>query len=159
MQWYALVVTFILVVRNGQSAKTKIIDKNDDIRSISSGSSFGECLGYCRRSINITNVPIRLIALKESNGDSIKYPTIQRQFRFPSSRWKKLTAILDTQKFLKLDDRIGCPDCADGGAEWIQVNWSKKSKRVTFEHGKLVNGIEELINYLRILRKQYLKDL
>ncbi|CAF4279798.1 unnamed protein product, partial [Rotaria sordida] len=48
-----------------------------------------------------------------------------------------------------LDDRIGCPGCADGGIEWIEVNWSKESKRVTFEYEALINGIEELIKYLR----------
>ncbi|CAF1064292.1 unnamed protein product [Rotaria sp. Silwood1] len=159
MSWYALVVILLLVVRNGQPAKTKFIHKNDDIRSISSGTSFGECLGYCRRSINMTNVPPQLIALKESNGDQIKYPTIQRQYPFDLIQWQKLIAVFDTDIFLKLDDRIGCPDCADGGAEWIQVNWSNKSKRVTFEYGKSVNVIEELIKYSRVLREQYLKNL
>ncbi|CAF4619589.1 unnamed protein product, partial [Rotaria socialis] len=36
-----------------------------------------------------------------------------------------------------LDDCIGWPDCAGGGAEWIEVNWSTKSKLVTFEYGTL----------------------
>ncbi|CAF1064272.1 unnamed protein product [Rotaria sp. Silwood1] len=159
MLWHALVVVFLLVVLGGHPAKTKLIHKNDDIRSISSGTSFGECLGYCHRSIYITNIPPQLITLKEPNGNQIKYPTIRRRFRFNSIQWRKLIALVDVRKFRRLNDRIGCPDCADGGAEWIQINWSNKSKRVTFEYGKLVNGIEKLINYLRVLRNQYLKNL
>ncbi|CAF1092183.1 unnamed protein product [Rotaria sordida] len=159
MLWYALVITLLLVVRNGQSAKTKTICKNDDIYAISSGTSFGECLEYCRHSINITNVTSELVALKESNGDQVKYPTIRRKFCFNSVEWQELIALLDLEKFKMLNEVQGCPDCADGGAEWIEVNWSKKSKRVTFEHEALVAGIEELIKYLRVLREKYFKYL
>ncbi|CAF4281322.1 unnamed protein product, partial [Rotaria sordida] len=138
MLWYALVIIFLLVVRNGQPTKTNTIDKNDDIRSISSGTSFGECIGYCSQSINITSVPLRLNALKESHGDQIKYPTLRREFCFNFVDWQQLIALLDLEKFKMLDEIQGCPDCADGGAEWIEVNWSKGSKRVTFEYGALI---------------------
>jgi hypothetical protein len=55
-----------------------------------------------------------------------------------------------------LYNRIGCPDCADGGAEWIQVDWIDESKRVTFENGRMVEGIEKLIEKLRQMREEYL---
>ena len=55
-----------------------------------------------------------------------------------------------------LDDRIGCPDCADGGAEWIEIDSMDGVKRVTFENGQTVNGIEPLVEKLRQLRNQYL---
>ncbi|CAF4760968.1 unnamed protein product, partial [Rotaria sp. Silwood2] len=115
--------------------------------------------GYCLRSLNVTNVPLQLIALKKPHWNQVNYPTIQREFPFTSIQWQKLIGLLDAEKFQMLDDRIGCPDCADGGAEWIQVNWSKKSKRVIFEYGALVNSIEEFSKNLRVLREQYLKNL
>ena len=66
---------------------------------------------------------------------------------------------IDFENFRLLDDRIGCPDCADGGAEWIQVNWSGQNKRVTFENGQLIKGFEGLVVKLRDLRNKYTNNL
>jgi hypothetical protein len=33
-----------------------------------------------------------------------------------------------------MDTVIGCPDCADGGAEWLELGFEKEVKRVTFEY-------------------------
>ncbi|CAF1195157.1 unnamed protein product [Rotaria sordida] len=159
MLWYALVVTLLLVIRNGQAEETKIIDGNDGIRSISSGLSYGKCGGYCSQSINITKVPSELVALKGPNGDRVQYPPIQRKFCFNSVEWQELIALLDLEKFKMLDEIQGCPGCADGGIEWIQVDWSKESKRVTFEYEALIADIEELIKYWRVLREKYFKYL
>ncbi len=57
--------------------------------------------------------------------------------------------------FQSLDDRIGCPDCADGGAEWVQIDWNNGNKRVTFENRQTVKGIEKLIEKLREMRQIY----
>ncbi|CAF1300655.1 unnamed protein product [Rotaria sordida] len=65
------------------------------------------------------------------------YPPVQRQFPFSSSQWEQLISLLDLETFTALADRIGCPGCADGGIEWIQVDWADATKRVTFESGQL----------------------
>jgi hypothetical protein len=58
--------------------------------------------------------------------------------------------LIDTQKFFDLNDVYGCPDCADGGSEWIEIiTDDDKSKKVTFEYGKTVPEIEKLIKLLR----------
>ena len=49
--------------------------------------------------------------------------------------WDSLTAAVDKRSFEKLDSIIGCPDCADGGAEWIQIEYGGKKKKVTFDYG------------------------
>jgi len=70
-----------------------------------------------------------------------------------------LISLVDSKGFRALDDSIGCQDCADGGAEWIQINWPDINKRVTFENGQLIKGFEGLINELRKLREQYVNNL
>lgn len=129
------------------------------ITSISSGTSFGMCLGYCRRSINITSNPSQLIGLKEPNYPQDAYPPVSKKYPYSSNEWEQLISLVDSNSFLSLDNVIGCPDCADGGAEWIEINWKDTNKRVTFEYGQLIKGFEGLISQLRQLRKQYAENL
>ena len=127
-----------------------------NVRSISSGTSFGMCRGYCQQSINLTSLPSQLTAAKQANFDQPAYPLVKRSFAFPASQWNQVIGLVDLKTFRALEDRIGCPDCADGGAEWIQIDGTDGTKRVTFENGRSVKGIEALIDKLRQLRNDYL---
>ena len=130
-----------------------------NVRSISSGTSFGKCRGYCQQSINLTSLPSQLTAAKQANFLQPAYPLVQRSFAFPAPQWDQLIGLVDLKTFRALDDRVGCPDCADGGAEWIQIDGTDGTKRVTFENGHAVKGIEALIDKLRQLRNDFLARL
>ncbi|CAF4246154.1 unnamed protein product [Rotaria sp. Silwood2] len=144
----------MLELSNGKSTCSK-----DKILSISDGLSFGFCHSYCRQSINITSTPKQLVALKEPNYAQDAYPPLTQSFTFPSNQWQELIKLIDDEDFQSLADSIGCPDCADGGAEWIEIQWSDESKRVTFENGALIKGFEGLIVQLRNLRIKYTENL
>ncbi|CAF3999893.1 unnamed protein product, partial [Rotaria sordida] len=49
--------------------------------------------------------------------------------------------------------------CADGGIEWIQVDWADATKRVTFESGQLFKGLEGFIVNLQQMREEYVAQL
>jgi hypothetical protein len=49
----------------------------------------------------------------------------------------------------------GCPDCADGGAEWVQVRASGDSIRATFEYGATLEPIAALQAEIRALRARF----
>ncbi|CAF1265360.1 unnamed protein product [Rotaria sordida] len=87
------------------------------------------------------------------------YPPVQRQFPFSLSQWEQLVSLLDLETFTALADRIGCPGCADGGIEWIQVDWPDATKRVTFESGQLFKGLEGFVVNLRQMREKYVAQL
>jgi len=70
-----------------------------------------------------------------------------------------LISPVDSKSFRALDDSIGCPDYANGRAEWIQLNWSDINRRVTFENRQVIKDFEGLINELRKLREQYVNNL
>jgi hypothetical protein len=150
--WQYLLVISLLTVAYGQF-DTK------DIQSISSGLSFGMCRGYCQQSINMTSNPIRLVASKEANFAQKPYPPVKQQYPFSSAQWNELVALVHLNTFTKLGDTIGCPGCADGGIEYIQVNWINGSKRVTFESGRAIKGFESLIEKLRQMREEYITQL
>jgi hypothetical protein len=130
-----------------------------NVRSISSGTSFGMCRGYCQQSINVTSLPSQLTATKQANFAQPTYPLVQRSFAFPAPQWDQLIGLVDLKTFQALGASIGCPDCADGGAEWIQIDGTDGNKRVTFENGRTVKGIEALIEKLRQVRNDYLTRL
>ncbi|CAF0970542.1 unnamed protein product [Adineta steineri] len=132
--------------------------ETSNIRSISSGLSFGMCRGYCQSSINATGNPSEVIASKQPNFVQESYPPVRQQFSFSSSEWEQLVSLVDLKVFKALDDTIGCPGCADGGIEWIQIDWTEGTKRVTFESRNAIKGLESLIETLRQMREQYLSQ-
>jgi hypothetical protein len=151
--YLCILFVVLLTIINGKG------NPNKKIISVSSGTSFGMCLGYCRRSINITSKPYELTALKEPNYAQDEYPIVKKTNPFSSNEWKDLIKLINLKAFKALNEQIGCPDCADGGAEWIQINWSNNNKRVTFENGKALEGFEGLVDQLRKLREQYINQL
>jgi len=51
--------------------------------------------------------------------------------------WDQLLREVDQSAFVALDDRYGCPDCADQGGEWIEVRFADGNmKRVTFDYNR-----------------------
>ncbi|MDO8435184.1 MAG: hypothetical protein Q7S89_00695, partial [bacterium] len=81
------------------------------------------------------------------------YPEVKKEIQISSDEWNSLVGALDVKKFNLLPERIGCPDCADGGAEWIEIFDGKATKKVTFEYGASISGIDPFITKLREIRK------
>ena len=63
--------------------------------------------------------------------------------------------VLSMNALLSYEDRIDCPDCADGGAEWIQIQTTDTLKKVLFEYGDSLVAIQPLLDKMRSLREQY----
>ncbi|CAF1237034.1 unnamed protein product [Rotaria sp. Silwood1] len=104
------------------------------------------------------------LSIKHSN--PTKYEEIKNKHKCKithsgssASRWEQLVSSLNLKTFLALDNTIRCPDCADGGAEWIQVDWLDGTKHVTFDYGRTIDGIEDLIKKLRQIREEYASQL
>ncbi|CAF3952062.1 unnamed protein product [Rotaria sp. Silwood1] len=151
--WLIFVLALLVLVVNGESVE------KSNVLSISSGTSFGRCIGYCRKSITVTSTPPQVSISKKANFNQASYPPVYAKLPLTSSEWISLVNLVNLETFQSLDDRIGCPDCADGGAEWLQINWANGSKRVTFENGKTVKDIEKLIAKLRQMRQAYLSEM
>ena len=49
-----------------------------------------------------------------------------------------------------MPETIGCPDCADGGAEWIEIKLANGEKhKVTFEYMNAPSAFKNYISGLR----------
>ncbi|UBM59711.1 hypothetical protein LAG90_03485 [Marinilongibacter aquaticus] len=111
-----------------------------------SGSSFGFCLGYCMQEMRLTDAS-QNIEMEFFNVRDAKSKSYTDQLN--KDDWEEILAEVDLDTFFKLNSVYGCPDCADGGAEYIEISSGVKNHRVTFEYGHEVEGIEKLITLLR----------
>jgi len=120
--------------------------------SIKSGIFFGFCIGYCKSEIEIVNRDVVFIA---SSWSDPNYPDIMLNDNISIQEWDSLIESVDMDSLLSLDDIIGCPDCADGGGEWIEITKVAAIKRVMFEYGKTVEPIQNLIEKVRVIRERF----
>lgn len=84
--------------------------------------------------------------------DSASFPPQTTPLNFTKDEWTKIVQAIDWDAFSQLPERIGCPDCADGGAEYIEIKTTIGSKRVTIELGANIPELEKLLPLLRKIR-------
>tara|TARA_B100000809_G_scaffold179903_1_gene177520 strand:+ start:5125 stop:6018 length:894 start_codon:yes stop_codon:yes gene_type:complete len=130
----------------------EIEETPDHLDQIKYGTSFGFCVGYCQENIEISNSEI--IYNKYSWFEKDQYPSIQKSQNLSTEDWEKITETFDFDIFSNLKESYGCPDCTDGGAEWIEIKYEGKVHNVTFEYG---NEPEVLKKYLSLLRSHFSK--
>lgn len=106
MSWQFLLLNVLFVVVHCS------FDLNN-LQSISSGTSFGMCRGYCQQSINITINPLQITTKREPNFPQSAFPSVQKTSPFSSGQWQELSAVLNLKAFSMLGATIGC-------ADWIQ---------------------------------------
>ena len=63
--------------------------------------------------------------------------------------WNQISALIDFNEFKKFDETIGCPDCADGGGEWLELKKGEDIHKTTFEFGKSPESLKQLIDLLK----------
>jgi hypothetical protein len=117
---------------------------------LTSGTSFGMCGGYCVTELRIDSLSITLTETSQV----MDLPARVRTLPLSASDCARLQARVDTAAFREIEGVHGCPDCADGGAEWIQVE-TEEPMRVTFEYGVELDGIEDLQAEIRELRGRF----
>jgi len=117
--------------------------------SIRSGTFFSMCSGYCLSEITIN--PVNAIYVEWSR-EPEKFPERSDIVDMGNREWQDLTAVVDMAELAALDSIIGCPDCADGGGEWIEVRSAGQSKRIVFGYGATVEPIADLLQKVRAIR-------
>lgn len=142
----------VLLFASCKKEQTPVAPVVDDITVIS-GTSFGECIGYCRTEVRIS----RTVATytKSSWGRSPAYPEVTTTQLLSTAEWESLLRAIDPSALEKVDSVVGCPDCADGGAEWIEVTYNGTHKKVMFEFDKPIPTIQDLIDNVRAIRTKF----
>ncbi|TSJ42337.1 hypothetical protein [Fluviicola chungangensis] len=132
---------------------TKPVAPDNTIISITHGTNFGHCRGYCRKEVVFSEDQIVYF---ESSVDSTRNPVKTEKFDNSSAKWKSIADKIDWNTFKNLEESYGCPDCADGGSEYIEIKTTNGTKRVTIEFNKENPELEPLLTELRTQRKTLL---
>ena len=119
--------------------------------ALRSGTSFGMCFGYCRTVLEVDSLVLTFTEVAQLK----PLPTRTRTLPLSLADWKRVRALVDVAALRRLEGSHGCPDCADGGAEWIEIGSAGDPVRVTFEHGATLDGIGALQAELRALRGRF----
>ena len=150
-------IAFLLLLGWGLSAcereiPTLPLSSHEKFWALRYGTKFGMCLGYCFTELRVDSTGILFI---QASWDPLNFP-FRRIWSPPDTAvWQTLQQAFNPGAFARLDTVIGCPDCADGGAEWLEVRTQNGVKRVTFEYGDSLPGNALFLDALRQLLKQF----
>ncbi|HTM99288.1 MAG TPA: hypothetical protein VL088_11115 [Pedobacter sp.] len=126
-------------------------DSVKNIETITYGSSFGFCAGYCKTDLVVGNE--KLIFSKSKNGENPDRKTCTSTITL--TEFNTIRDLVELNKVAKLPRTIGCPDCADGGVEWISINTGAKDYKVVFEYGRAPKELEAIVARLRELKETF----
>lgn len=126
-------------------------DRIKNLNSIGYGSSFGMCVGYCSNNLLISD--LKLTFSKMKNGQASDTKTCSKTIS--EADVNAIKNDLNMEKVSALPETIGCPDCADGGAEWIAINADGKQYKITYEYGKAPKELEAAVARLKVLRDSF----
>jgi hypothetical protein len=114
--------------------------------------SFGFChpRAYCSSRLEVS--PREAVMTYESR----ELGTVVQRRALDAADWTRASEALDADALRALPDVVGCPDCADGGAETVRVAFGDGgSAEVKFEFGDDVEGIDALVGVLREVRRSF----
>lgn len=149
MRTTSLLICLLIIVLGFNSCEK---DKAKIVEEIGYGTSFGMCAGYCLNNIAIISSG-EITFTKASNGINPSKKTCTKSIE--DAEVDALKALVNADSFKKLPETIGCPDCADGGAEWISLKLEGKVKKVTYEYGKTPDELKALVQKLREIKEGF----
>ena len=110
------------------------------VKFIKYGTSFGMCSGYCfQETIYDSKLTISLSEYYRGKGQNNDKPNKVDTVKTDRTKWNSLVKSVDLIKFYKLPQVIGCPDCADGGAEWIEIGTKNKTYESNLSTGQTLS--------------------
>lgn len=113
-------------------------------------SSFGFCppTSYCTTRLRVSGAEA-VVTL-----ESRESPTRRNSVQLTGGEADALARAAAQARFDGLGPVIGCPDCADGGAETLSVTGAGGTQTVTFEFSASVGALEPLLGRMRGLAER-----
>jgi hypothetical protein len=107
---------------------------------VGAGWSFGFCLGYCNADVAIEGDDV-IVTGRDRDSEEPLY--VHRGTLTAEGR-ARLDAAAASLAGVALDPVYGCPDCADGGAAWVEIFREDVIERVEMEFGSPPEVLSEL---------------
>ena len=150
-----ILLTFLITLILGRCTESNVLTNADttDALTIRTGTSFGMCVGYCQNDYVFTGTSATLT--QNGTRTQAQSPTRTCQTIISPAEWETLKSLTNIDTFSSKAETLGCPDCADGGAEYIELQAGDRKHRVTFEYNKTILGFEPLVDALRKRREAF----
>ena len=150
-----ILLTFLITLVLGRCTETNVLKNTaaPDILTIRTGTSFGMCVGYCQNDYTYNGTSVTLT--QNGTRTQAQSPAKICQTTISPAEWDALKALANIDTFSSKTATLGCPDCADGGAEYIELQAGDRKHRVTFEYNKTIPGFEPLVDALRKNREAF----
>lgn len=146
-------ITLVLGRCTETTVKSSAENSTSDPLTIRTGTSFGMCVGYCQHDYVFNGTTVTLT--QNGTRTQSESPTKTCQTTITAAEWNALKTLVNYDSFSTQPETIGCPDCADGGAEYIELAIGDRKHRVTFSYNKTIPGSEALVEALRKRREAY----
>ena len=151
-----LLFSFLTLVALGRCTETTVRSAaetgSSDPLTIRTGTSFGMCVGYCQSDYVFNGTSV---TLTQNGTRTQQAPAKSCQTTITADQWNALKALANLDAFSGQPETIGCPDCADGGAEYIELETGGRKHRVTFSFNKTIPGFEPLVDAVRARREAF----
>ena len=153
MRRFALVLLLPLLFACDEDATQASAKSADTV--VRAGTSFGFCLGYCTDELVIAD---GAVTYTRRDGRDPAHPDLVYTARLDATEWEALRLAADPALLDDTPEVVGCPDCADGGSEWVRLAQRGSADAVTFEYGDDLEALGELLPQLRELRQRFREE-
>lgn len=124
------------------------------VQRVVSTTSFGMCVGYCSTRLEISESGAVLTrSARGGRGGGANMPDQRFEARLTAAEWREISDLAARTNLSGLPDTIGCPDCADGGAESLTIAGASE-RTITFDHGAAIAQAQPLLERVRALRER-----
>lgn len=125
------------------------------VTRVVSTTSFGMCVGYCTTELVISEGQAVLTRLPRGGRGAPSLAAPQRSsMALTASEWADIQRLAAEADFDALPDVVGCPDCADGGAEGLTVESADGAETVSIEFRADVRELQPLLDRVRAIRER-----
>lgn len=140
------ILLFTVLLSIYSCSKSDETTETRKIINVRYGTSFGECMSYCTRNIEVTPGSISYTA---TSWNAEEQP-ISCMHEITNTAWDSIYPTIDIDTYFAMDSVYDCPDCADGGTEWIEIELdNRRSKKVIFEFGNTPTPLSATIATLK----------
>lgn len=111
------------------------------------------CVGYCSTRLEISEGHAVLIRqARGGRGAPQDLPDQRFTQALTAEEWQDFARLAAAAELEDLPAVIGCPDCADGGAESLTIERADTARTITFDHGAAIAEAQPLMDRVRALR-------
>lgn len=123
------------------------------VTRVVSTTSFGMCVGYCTTRLEITESQAVLIReARGGRGAPQNLPAQRYATPLSAAEWQEIQRLASQADLTRVPDVVGCPDCADGGAEGLTIESGAGSESVSLEFRAELPAAQGLLSRVRGIR-------